>query len=81
VTIFRDLAFGYYSLSDDDGENFHGQKRSNDTHASTSDPDARLCRKGPGKEAKLRYMGHILTENRNGLIVGATLTEANTREE
>ncbi len=69
------------SGDDDDGENFHGQKRSNDTHASTSDPDARLCRKGPGKEAKLRYMGHILTENRNGLIVGATLTEANTREE
>jgi len=69
------------SGDDDDGENFHGQKRSNDTHASTTDPDARLCRKGPGKESKLRYMGHILTENRNGLIVGAALTEANTREE
>lgn len=69
------------SGDDDDGENFHGQKRSNDTHASTTDPDAKLCRKGLGKESKLRYMGHILTENRNGLIVGVALTEANTRKE
>ncbi len=53
---------------DDDGENFHGQKRKNDTHQSTTDPDAKLYRKGPGKEAKLCFMGHILTENRNGLL-------------
>ena len=52
-------------------ENFHGQKRSNETHASTTDPDARLYRKGRGKEAKLAFMGHALMENRNGLIVGA----------
>ena len=66
---------------DDDGENFHGQKRSNETHASTTDPDARLYRKGQGKEAKLNYLGHIVTENRNGLIVGASVSEAGTRQE
>jgi transposase len=55
---------------------FHGEKRTNDTHASTTDPDARLFRKGKGKEAKLCHMGHILTENRHGLIVDARLTEA-----
>jgi transposase len=56
---------------------FHGQKRKNDTHSSTTDPDARLFRKGAGKEAKLCHMGHLMTENRNGLIVDARLTEAN----
>jgi transposase len=56
---------------------FHGEKRSNETHASTTDPDARLFRKGLGKEAKLYHMGHIMTENRHGLIVDARLTEAN----
>lgn len=65
----------------DDGENFHGQKRSNQTHESTTDPDARLFRKGLGKEAKLNYMGHVVTENRNGLIVEATVTEAGTSQE
>jgi transposase len=55
---------------------FHGERRSNDTHASTTDPDARLFRKGKGKEAKLCHMGHILTENRHGLIVDAKLTDA-----
>lgn len=69
------------SGDDDDGENFHGQKRSNDTHASTTDPDSRLYRKGKGKEAKLNYMGHIVTENRNGLIVGAAVSEAGTSQE
>jgi transposase len=56
---------------------FHGQKRTNETHQSRTDPEARLHRKGPGKEAKLSHMGHALTENRNGLIVGITITEAN----
>jgi transposase len=56
---------------------FHGEKRKNDTHASTTDPDARLFRKGAGKEAKLCHMGHLLMENRNGLIVDARMTEAN----
>jgi len=56
---------------------FHGEKRRNDTHCSTTDPDARLFRKGAGKEAKLAHMGHLMMENRNGLIVDARLTEAN----
>ena len=55
---------------------FHGQKRSNDTHASTTDPEAKLYRKGPGKEAKLCFMGHALMENRNALVVDACLTQA-----
>jgi transposase len=62
-------------------QNFHGQKRSNDTHASTTDPDARLYRKGHGKEAKLSFMGHALMENRNGLIVGAVATRASGHAE
>jgi len=56
---------------------FHGEKRKNDTHSSTTDPDARLFRKGAGKEAKLCHMGHVMMENRNALIVDARLTEAN----
>jgi transposase len=60
---------------------FHGQKRSNETHVSTTDPDARLYRKGSGKEAKLCFMGHALMENRNGLVVDACLTEANGHAE
>jgi transposase len=56
---------------------FHGEKRKNDTHSSTTDPDARLFRKGAGKEAKLCHLGHLMMENRNGLIVDARLTEAN----
>jgi transposase len=56
---------------------FRGKKRKNDTHSSTTDPDARLFRKGAGKEAKLCHMGHLMTENRNGLIVDARVTPAN----
>jgi IS5 family transposase len=56
--------------------NFHGEKRSNQTHESTSDPDAQLARKGPGKEAKLSYSGNLLVENRNGLIVDSRVWEA-----
>jgi transposase len=55
---------------------FHGQKRSNATHASTTDPDARLARKGKGKEAKLCLAGHVLMENRHGLAVDVLLTHA-----
>jgi len=62
-------------------QDFHGQKRSNETHASTTDPDARLARKGRGKEAKLCFMGHALMENRNGLIVGAVATRASGHAE
>ena len=53
--------------------NFHGETRTNATHASTTDPDARLARKGSGKEAKLSYSGHVLMENRNGLAVDVAL--------
>ena len=55
---------------------FHGEKRSNETHESTTDPDALLARKGKGKEAKLSYNGNLLVENRNGLIVNAELLQA-----
>jgi transposase len=55
---------------------FHKQKRSNATHSSTSDPDAKLFRKGDGKEAKLCFLGEIMTENRNGLIVDTRLLSA-----
>jgi transposase len=54
----------------------HGQKRSNATHASTTDPDARLMRRGKGREAKPCVMGHVLMENRNGLAVDILLTQA-----
>ena len=56
--------------------NFHGEKRSNKTHQSTTDGDALLCRRGTGKEAKLSYAGHLLMENRNGLAVNAEATQA-----
>jgi len=56
--------------------NFHGEKRSNETHKSTTDPEAKLYRKGDGQPAKLCYMGHVLMENRNALLVEARLGEA-----
>jgi transposase len=59
-----------------DGANFHGHKRSNDTHESTTDPDARLYKKSYGKESHLAYLGHTLVENRNGLIAAAMVTQA-----
>ena len=62
---------------DDDGTDFHGQRRKNDTHASTSDPDAKLYRKAAGREARLSYMGHVVMENRNGLAVDGRVSQAN----
>ena len=65
--------------SDDAGNptvDFHGEKRSNQTHQSKTDPEARLYKKGPGKEAKLSYQGHVLMENRNGLVTETRLTPA-----
>src|SRR5918993_1501534 len=59
---------------DDDGSNFHGQKRKNDSHASTSDPEAKLYRKAAGREARLSYMGHAVMENRNGRRRGRRIT-------
>ena len=70
---------------DDDPGNptvdFHGEQRRNDTHQSTSDPEARLARKGKGKEAKLSYAGHVLMENRHGLAVNSCVTQASGRAE
>jgi len=57
--------------------NFHGETRRNETHESTTDADARLARKSGGHEAKLAYCGNVLIENRNGLVVGAELLQAN----
>lgn len=56
--------------------NFHGQRRTNATHQSTTDPDARLYKKARGREARLGYLGHVLMEHRSGLIVKATVTPA-----
>ena len=69
---------------DDDGpgpgrnaeRNFHKEKRSNETHRSTTDPEARLYKKGDGQPAKLCYMGHALMENRHGLVVGGVVSQA-----
>lgn len=61
--------------------NFHGEKRRNETHESTTDPEARLARKGDGREAHLSYCGNLLTDNRHGLIVGADLRAATGKAE
>lgn len=60
---------------------FRGQKRSNETHASTTDPEARLYRKGPGMEVRLCFIGHALMENRSALIVDTCLTSADGHAE
>ena len=66
---------------DDNGGNpsidFHGEKRTNETHESTTDPESRLYKKSKGSESKLSFLGHALMENRNGLVVDARVTEAN----
>jgi transposase len=70
--------------ADDPGNpsvDFHGERRSNATHQSTSDPQARLYKKARGQEAKLCYLGHLLMENRNGLVVNTRLTQATGRAE
>jgi transposase len=66
---------------DADPGQFRGDKRSNETHESKTDPDAKLYRKGHGQEAKLGYLGHVLMENRNGLIVDAMVTQADGKAE
>lgn len=76
---FKKKEGGDKTPPDDPGNptvNFHGEKRSNETHQSTTDPDARLSKKGKGKEAKLNYAGHLLMENRHGLAVEAEATQA-----
>jgi transposase len=67
------------SLPDDPGNpsiDFHGERRTNATHASTTDPEARLYKKAKGQEAKLAYLGHVLMENRHGLVVDTRVTQA-----
>lgn len=68
-------------LSRNEEVNFHGEKRRNDTHESTTDPEARLARKGLGKEAKLAYAAHVLMENRNGLCVDISVSRADGHAE
>src|SRR4029077_12380212 len=72
------------STPDDPGNptvDFHGERRSNATHQSTTDPEARLAKKGAGKEAKLSFAGHVLMENRNGIAVNACVNLAEGRAE
>jgi transposase len=81
---FRKKDAGPPEPPDDPGNptvNFHGEKRSNETHQSTTDPQARLYRKSSSQEAKLAYLGHVLMENRNGLVVDTRVTEAQGRAE
>jgi len=59
-----------------DGSDFRGQTRSNETHASVTDPDARLYKKAPGEASRLAYLGHVLMDNRHGLIAGEQVTTA-----
>jgi transposase len=77
---FKKKGEGEQSPPDDPGNptvDFHGEKRSNQTHESTTDPDALLAKKGTGKEAKLSYSGHVLMENRNGLVTEVEVLPAN----
>jgi transposase len=76
---FRQKDEGPTPPPDDPGNptiNFHGESRRNDTHQSSTDPDARLARKGAGKEAKLSYAGHVLLDNRHGLVANVCVTAA-----
>ena len=66
---------------DGDGRNFHGEARTNGTHASKTDPDAKLYRRGHSHEARLAYLGHLVIENRHGLIVDAMASTADGRAE
>lgn len=77
---FKKMDGGAEPPVDDPGNptvDFHGEKRSNQTHASSTDADAMLARKGAGKEAKLSYSGHVLMENRNGLVANIEVLQAN----
>jgi len=76
---FRRTDEGPTPPPDDPGNptvNFHGESRRNDTHQSTTDPDALLARKGTGREAKLSYAGHVLLDNRHGLVANVCVTPA-----
>jgi transposase len=66
---------------DDPGDDFRGQTRRNDTHRSTTDPEAKLYRKGHGQESRLAYLGHVMMDNRHGIAIDTLLTEAHGRAE
>jgi transposase len=74
-------AKGKRDIDKDDPDNFHGEQRSNTTHESTTDPDARLYKKSSGSASELCYMGHVLMENRNGLAVDGEVTTADGHAE
>ena len=81
---FKRKGTDQHTPPDDPGNpsvNFHGERRSNATHQSTTDPDARLARKGSGKEARLCYGGHVQMDNRYGLVVNTRLTLASGKAE
>jgi transposase len=65
----------------DDNDNFRGQTRRNDTHQSTTDPEAKLYRKGGRQESRMAYLGHVMMDNRHGIAIDTLLTEANGRAE
>lgn len=65
----------------DDSDNFRGHTRRNDTHQSTTDPEARLYRKGHGQESRMAYLGHVMMDNRHGIAIDTLLTEASGRAE
>src|SRR5208337_4735229 len=76
---FKRKGDGQQTPPDDPGNpsvDFHGERRTNATHQSTTDPQALLARKGSGKEAKLTYAGHVQMDNRHGLVVNTRLTQA-----
>jgi IS5 family transposase len=84
VKSFQKKGAAKHDDADDPGNpsvNFHGEQRSHETYESSTDPDAKLARKGSGKEAKLSYCGNLLIENGNGLIANAELLPANGRAE
>src|SRR5262249_13958702 len=81
---FKRKADDWQTPPDDPGNpsvDFHGERRRNATHQSATDPEARLARKGAGKEAKLSYAGHVEMDNRHGLVVNTRLTPASGRAE
>ena len=65
----------------DDNDNFRGHTRRNDTHQSTTDPEAKLYRKGGGQESRMAYLGHVMMDNRHGIAIDTLLTQANGRAE
>jgi transposase len=65
----------------DDNDSFRGQTRRNDTHQSTTDPEAKLYRKGGGQESRMAYLGHVMMDNRHGIAIDTLLTQANGRAE